>query len=77
MQRALHCAGDPRAAFDVVDEDQASTGTQDAGHLGDGLLVVRDCAEAERAYDGVEGGVAEWQLVGVGLLQGGGSAELA
>ena len=75
FQGALHAARNPRAALNVVDEDEASAGTQDARHLRNGLDVVGDGAEPECTHNGVECVVVERQLLGVGLLQGGSAAE--
>jgi hypothetical protein len=69
LERALDATCDPRRACDVVDENQPSPGPQHAGHLVQCPIDVGYRAQPERAHDGVEGGVVEWQRVRVTLLE--------
>lgn len=47
----------------MVDEDQLTARPQDPDHLVERRLKVRDGAEAEGKYDGVEGLILEGQRV--------------
>src|SRR5882757_3472897 len=77
FQDSLHHTRGPRGAFDVIDEDEPSTGSQDSGHLEDGHGGVGDRAQPEGADDGIEAGVVERERVSVALQQGGGAPKLA
>jgi hypothetical protein len=69
LQRPLDHPGGPGGRGDVVGEEQQPARAQDPAHLGDGLAVVGDRAQRERADHGVEAGVGKRQGESVGLAQ--------
>lgn len=73
----LYQAGRPRAAFNVVCQQQQPAGPQDAVHLADSAAFVGDCAQRIGRHDRVETGVRERQVQGVGFSKVGRPAELS
>ena len=53
----------------MVGQEQATTGSQHAHHLGDGAFVARDAAQAEGAYHAVKSVVSEWKFGGITLVK--------
>src|SRR6266545_2409912 len=60
--------GRPGAA-DVVEQQQAASGEEDALHLAERGCRIRDRAQRQRAHHGVERGVGERQVFGIAFTQ--------